>query len=167
MLFRSAFDRRRAAYEAEVERWNKEGGAPPARYEALKEEKQALSGAQKELNAQAEALNELVPQINVAVDALNAAAKKINAKVDVYNAQAGEDYEQGAYVADKEGKRINIFEFEDQADLARVLSHEFGHALGLDHVENPDSIMYSFNIGSGLDLSAEDVAALKERCRLE
>ena len=47
---------------------------------------------------------------------------------------------------------------------ARVLVHELGHALGIGHVENPDSIMYSYSIGETLTLSEEDLAALKEVC---
>lgn len=163
----SAYDAKANAYQAEVAHWNSAGGAPPADYARLKQEGQELERERQSLNADADDVNALAKEINSAVGDLNMLARKINAKVSTYNASAGEDFDQGNYVEDKDGKRINIFEFRDTLDLERVLAHEFGHSLGLEHVENPDSIMYSFNIGSGLELTAEDIAELNSACKLD
>ncbi len=163
----ASYDRRRAQYQEQVAYWNAQGGAPAGTYEELNREGRELEQDRQELNGDADAVNALASDINGAVKELNALARKINAKVSTYNANAGEDFDQGNYQEDGDGKRITIYEFESMADLERVLVHEFGHALGLDHVENPDSVMYSFNIGTGLDLTEEDIAELTRACRLD
>lgn len=163
----AAFSRRAAAYDEEVKFWNERGGAPPREYEELEEEQRALAREQEALNKRADEINALARELNTEVEELNRLAARTNAKVGTYNKTAGNDFEQGTYTEDREGKRISIYEFTSRTELKRVLAHEFGHALGIGHVENPESIMYSYNIGEAFELSAEDVAALKERCRLE
>lgn len=162
-----AYERAVKSYEKDVAYWNERGGAPPTEYAQLKAKADALERDRRELNAEADEVNSFAQKINTAVAELNGIAKKINAKVGTYNKQAGEDFEQGHYVSDAEGERIEIYEMKNVADLERVLTHEFGHALGLGHVENPDSIMYSFNIGEGLELSEEDKVELRAVCKLD
>jgi hypothetical protein len=163
----TAYERAVKSYEKDVAYWNERGGAPPDEYAKLKAKADALERDRRALNAEADEVNAFAGKINTAVAELNGIAKKINAKVGTYNKQAGEDFEQGHYVSDADGERIEIYEMKNVADLERVLTHEFGHALGLGHVENPDSIMYSFNIGEGLELSEEDKAELRSVCKLE
>lgn len=162
-----AYDRSVQAYQKDVDYWNAQGGAPPAEYQKLKNKASALEEERRALNREAEAVNTLAGKINIAVDQLNALAQKINSKVNTYNTNAGEDFDQGDYEEDADGKRINVYEFKNTTDLERVLVHEFGHALGLGHVANPDSVMYSFNIGEGLALTDEDKAELAQVCELE
>lgn len=162
----AAYNARSTAYNAEVNSWNAKGGAPPAEFARLKQEGQELEQDRKALNADADDVNALADKINDAVRQLNALARQINAKVSTYNKTAGEDFDQGNYQEDSSGKRINIYEYTGQGDLSRVLAHELGHALGMEHVENPDSIMYSYNIGTGLTPTAEDIAELQAVCKL-
>ena len=161
------YDDRAAEYHKDVSYWNAQGGAPATEYQKLQAEQKALAAEQKRLGEEADDLNALVKRLNQAVVELNALARKLNAKVGSYNEHAGEDFDQGNYVEDADGKRISIFEFESTAELARVMTHEFGHALSIGHVENPSSVMYSYNIGTSLILSEEDLAALREACRIE
>ena len=163
----AAYEAAAKAYQQEVARWNAKGGAPPEVYRQLKAQADALEADRRELNAEADAVNNVTSKVNAAVHTLNALAERINKKVNTYNKNAGEDFDQGNYVEDAEGKRITIYEFKNQEDLARVLTHEFGHALSLGHVENPDSIMYSFNIGEGMTLTEEDKAELRIVCKLD
>ncbi|MGV0887484.1 matrixin family metalloprotease [Acinetobacter venetianus] len=41
-----------------------------------------------------------------------------------------------------DGKQIFIYEFSSLDDLRLTLAHEFGHALGLKHTQDPKSLMY-------------------------
>lgn len=94
----------------------------------------------------------------------NARIAALNAQVAAYNQSAGHTFEEGQYLRDKSGERINIFEFTSQNQLERVLAHEFGHALGLDHNDDPKSIMYAENEAGGLSPSAADLSALRTLC---
>lgn len=162
----AAFDRDARQYEEDVASWNARGGAPPGAYEELEARKRSLERRKDALNAGVTDLNALVATIQGRVKELNALAEDTNRKVNTYNKTLGHDFDQGNYVEDQAGKRITIFTFESQKELKRVLAHEFGHALGIGHVEDPGSIMYSYNIGDELVLSEEDKAALSAACAL-
>ena len=40
------------------------------------------------------------------------------------------------------GREIHIYEFESKEDLRLTLAHEFGHALGMKHHNDPKALMY-------------------------
>ncbi|HRH55808.1 MAG TPA: matrixin family metalloprotease [Candidatus Paceibacterota bacterium] len=159
-----AFDADVAAYEEEVERWNDRGGAPPAVYAQLAVRKAELSERQSALGSQAVRVERAAKDINVLVDSLNALVSRININAETFNETLGHDFDQGNYVVDGETRVISIYTFETREELVRVLAHEFGHALGIGHVENPDSLMYSYNFGGELALTEEDREALRLVC---
>jgi len=162
----ATFERDVRRYEEDVETWNARGGAPPAVYNELEAKKRDLERRRKALDAEVDVLNGLVATIQERVKELNQLADETNEKVNTYNKTLGHDFDQGNYVEDEAGKRITIFTFEDRMELKRVLTHEFGHALGIGHLEDAGSIMYSYNIGNSLSLTEQDKAALKEVCEL-
>ncbi len=150
----SAFEARLAQYESDVAYWNSRGGAPRDEYNRLQNEKDELDG-------QAARLNLLAKKIN-------ALAQKFNRDVSAYNDNFAvpQTFDQGEY----SGREINIYQFEKEDDLRLVLAHEFGHALNLDHVENPESVMYYLMQKQKTDpvrVTIEDLSALKDECRLE
>lgn len=163
----TSFERDVRKYEEEVQMWNAKGGAPPAAYEELESKKRELERRKRTLDAEVATLNSLIASIQEKVAELNVLAEQTNEKVNTYNKALGHDFDQGNYVEDEAGKRITIFTFEDRMELKRVLAHEFGHALGIGHLKDAGAIMYSYNIGNELTLTAEDVAALKEVCELK
>ena len=115
-------------------------------------------------------LSDMVSEINALVDELNRVAKLLNLKVDTYNkigASRGETFTGGLYKSDERGRSIDIYEFSSHDKLVRILAHEFGHALGLDHIDDSEAIMYTLNQGGKGALSKSDLAILRELCNLE
>lgn len=162
-----SFERENDAYNAEVARWNKKGGAPKDVYERLTAEKEVLEKEAADLTRVQDELNKSVEEINAFVVTLNRLAAVLNLNVARFNEigeQRGGEFEAGSYQSGPDGARITIYEFEDREKLVRVLAHELGHALGLSHLEDPGAIMYRLNEGANEKLTAADVAVLRERC---
>ncbi|MFH0928538.1 MAG: matrixin family metalloprotease [bacterium] len=163
----ATFNARSAAYEKQVKRWNSQNGAPKNEYDALNLEQAALETQLAALNQKQDALNSLIDQINATVAMLNSIAQQLNLKVADYNTlgQANsEEFSEGEYVSDASGIRINIYQFTTQDKLLRVLEHELGHALHLEHVADPEAIMYRLNSGSSLLPTPADLTELTTTC---
>lgn len=163
----AAFERDARAYQRDVDSWNDRGGAPQsvvtrlnAQKAHLQERRDALLAAQNRVNALAEAVNDLARR-------LNAMAHDLNITTRTYNevgSQTGHEYEEGVYESRAGKEAITVFEFDSKQRLARLLAHEFGHALGMDHVENVSSIMYRLNQSNNVNPTEEDEAELNRVC---
>lgn len=149
-MLQSQYEAQQSAYNAEVQAINARGGASRREIEQLSDEKRIL---ETQLSG-----------VNAAVSAYNAAVRTLNEKVKEYNTLAGHVFEEGEYVRDASGERINIFEFIGGSQLTRVLAHEFGHAIGLDHTEDTKAIMYAQNESGNLVPTSADLSALSALC---
>ena len=164
-----AFNDRSQKYETDVAYWNRHGGAPKDEYTRLANEQQALNAEADKINALKNNLNALVDDINALAEALNRLVASLNIKVTQFN-QIGKEnsgeFEEGTYQYGPNGQIINIYQFGDYQQLVRVLAHELGHALGLDHLGNEEAIMYHLNNSNNLNLVDDDISALKKRCNI-
>jgi hypothetical protein len=128
-----AHEARSAAYTAEVERTNANGGAKPHEYRQLEREREALNAEAAEINAKVADINTSADTVNVLTDALNDLADRLNLTASRYNTignALGDEFVEGTFGASSNGGEINIYQFENYDKLVRVLAHELGHALG-------------------------------------
>ncbi|MFA6215094.1 MAG: matrixin family metalloprotease [Patescibacteria group bacterium] len=166
----SSYEQKQAAYNARVKSWNDRGGAPAAVYEQLNQEKKSLNDLAAKINSQAAKVNDLVDNLNAEATILNKLITELNLTADKYNgvnSTLGGEFNEGVYQQDESGQAINIYEFDNQQRLIRLLAHELGHALGLEHTDNPSDIMYRLNQGTNEKLTDTDLAALKNACKIE
>src|SRR5690606_36602606 len=112
-------------------------------------------------------LTQEVTGLNAKAAEINRRAQDLHLDVNAYNGKFGaaREFDQGNYT----GNDINIFQFSGLEDLRLVVAHEFGHALGVDHLDNPESVMhYLMNEQNVTELqaTADDLAAVRQSCNL-
>ncbi len=166
----STFTSREDAYNAEVAQSNARGGANQREYARLTAEKNALEVDAQKIHQLESTLNANIDDINALVIELNRVATLLNLNVGEFNqigASRGEEFNEGLYQSGPDGQSIAIYQFDTRAKLVRVLAHELGHALGLEHVSDPKAIMYRLNQGTNEKLTEADLTALKTRCGIK
>ncbi len=156
-------------YNSTVNYWNSSGGVPDAERSALTVEQNDLLDQQNLLEQKRQQANQFAEAINALIDKYNLLVDHVNSNVSAINNDGltGTKFEEGEYISDASGKRINIFQFQNQTYFIRVLAHELGHALQLGHNSNPQSIMNPINISHSLALSPDDLQELKAECGLK
>ena len=124
----------------------------------------------KELNNLQFELNNYIKNINSKVEELNKYASMFNVQAKNYNNigdSLGEEFEEGLYRVDKNGKYIDIYQFEDSKKLKRVLLHEMGHSIGLLHSDEKESIMHRLNDSTNVIPTESDMDSLRKYCNIK
>lgn len=155
-------------FNADVAEARRAGGAAVEevrRLERVREELdrrlEDLKGRQSALRDHAEGLNGLIELLNQQAAAHNAHL----ASVQATEAELGEAFCKGRYRQEGLARSITIYQANGRDDLVRVLAHELGHALGLEHLPEPEAVMHSHMRTDAPELTAADRAALLERIR--
>lgn len=151
----ASYKSRVAALNNKIQDWNNKGGAPKEEYEKLVSE-------QKSLQEEGNALNERARQLNLSTEAYNGDVGSLQQAVNTFNQELEKKPEEGLY--NPKDNTITIYFNNSQDELVHTLAHEFGHAIGLDHILNQDAIMYQY-VNQIIIPSVEDVAAIQEVCR--
>ncbi|MCD5381670.1 MAG: matrixin family metalloprotease [Candidatus Pacebacteria bacterium] len=154
-------------YNEEVGKYNDRGGAPPGVFKTLEIKRKDLEDEVKELTNLSNNLNRLVQEVNGLSDQGNLLVDSYNQEVLKYNHEFGfsREFTQG----DHQGDEIRIYKFSSGNELVTVLAHEFGHALGVGHVEGESSLMYYLlgDTETVRPLSEQDIAAYLVVCAAE
>jgi predicted Zn-dependent protease len=179
------YDALKATYDkqvAELRRMEGEYASRKRAYEAAAKGRLTEDEAER-LDQQRVALNALADRINASLVTVRQTRDKVNVLVGVLNqivsdehlsyerakeirSTIGEEYEAGLYEREGFSQRITLFSFQGKPELVRLLMHEFGHAIGLQHVDDPQAVMYRLNQGEGLSLTSTDKKALQDTCTL-
>ena len=158
------FKKNQAAFElkvndlnAKISYWNSHGGAPKDEYDKLTE-------TQKALQAEAAALNATAKELGQSTQQYNLSAKELNQTIGDYQSVLLTKPEEGLYEQEGNVRKISIYIDIEQNEFLHTLTHEMGHALGLNHNNDKSSIMYP-QTTSVLKPSNNDISDLNEICR--
>ncbi|MGM0546881.1 MAG: matrixin family metalloprotease [Bacteroidota bacterium] len=155
-------------YNALAEKW-KSRQAPADVVDEFERAEKQITKLNSQLQQKQNNLESLRKRTNDKATQLNDLVEEQNELIDEYNERFGQprQFDQGRYIREKGSEQINIYQFANREQLKTVLAHEIGHAMGLDHVSNPKSIMHSMMAEQNifdLSLTDEDIMAIKNRC---
>jgi regulator of replication initiation timing len=147
-------------YEQDVEYWNTKGGAPTEIYDQLQND-------EKILDAQFKEVEELRRNVNRLAEENNNQIQYYNDGVSNYNNLFKDPKQFDA--GNTDGTEINIYSYDGNQELMTLITHEFGHILGIDHLEDESSVMYFLlnEQNKGGVLRTADINALNLSCRLK
>lgn len=144
---RANLDREFNALQAEIRQLNQQYDYLNAQFQNTLPEHRAQLHAQLTqleqqkhfLQAKAQSFESNQQRFNQQVQQYNQHAQQVDNAIHQANIKfRPREFHKGVF----NGREINIYEYQSQDDLLLTLAHEFGHALDLDHNDDPTALMY-------------------------
>jgi len=136
----------------EILDWNKKGGAPAKDYERLKQEVEKVNSEIAQLAKQKQEADKKILLYNDLINQYNLQAVQY---ADILKNLP----EEGLY--DPLAHKIDIYFYDSTEQFLHTATHEFGHAVGLAHAQDENSMMYPISNASD-KLSKEDLNLLND-----
>ncbi|MGE5041551.1 MAG: matrixin family metalloprotease [Candidatus Levyibacteriota bacterium] len=152
-----AFNQKLASFNATVDSYNKQGGAPEEVYKNLIDQ-------QKQLQSEADALNARARQLKLSTREYNVGVSTLNQDTTQFNNAIAQRPEEGLYNGKED--TITLYFASNHNELIHTMAHEFGHALGMDHVPDKKAIMYAYTT-ENIAPTVEDMNELAKACVYE
>jgi hypothetical protein len=153
-----------------IEEVNESGGFTEAQMRELERRREALNRRQDTESRMRAELQRSVDRLNRMGEDISREVERNQELTEQFHEEFGREFSFSSADYRRENGQgiISIYQFTDKRQLKVLLAHEIGHALGLDHVENSQSIMYEYIRdqlnGQRVRLSPEDKAAIIEQC---
>lgn len=153
-----------------VKEKNKNGGFAGTDLEEFEGRKQEVENSQEQIRREQRELDQLAREINHEMDELNEKFDEHNQLIQQYNEEFAGDlrFAKATYQKTSDGGVVTVNQFMNKKELTLILAHELGHALGLDHLQLPASIMYSQmgtqQLNPTIQLTQADIEAVQKIC---
>lgn len=149
-----AYNRRLEAYERRVEAWNRSPGSQ-SEHDAIERQRRALEREKRDLRRRASELDDMRPRRSLEEFQTGRYEQTLE-----YDSQTGD-------VTAVLDRAVMVYQFDDADDLALTIAHELGHALGIEHLDDPTAVMHptpSRPAGGEIRATRADRLALREVC---
>lgn len=153
-----------------VEEKNKNGGFVGTELEQFNRRKQDVENAQEKVRQKQKELDQLARSINSEMDELNEKFDAHNKMIDQYNNEFAGDlrFAKATFQKTTDGGVVTVNQFMNKKELVLILAHELGHAMGISHLRQPESIMYSQmgqqQLNPFVQLTETDIQAVQQLC---
>lgn len=156
---KSQYQRQLSEYETRVSEFNRFIDRMNTAPRGPAMDLQAYESAQKKAEDKRVALTELLKKVKGTSALINQKVNSLNNMVHGHNQEIGNsptlrESRAGRYIYERRSsvlgqddvfQKIEVYRFANYDHLVWILAHEFGHALGLGHINQPGSIMSRVN----------------------
>ena len=129
-------------------------------------QRRQLEQQQQSLVREADWLEQQRQQLLRDQDYLNETIRQRNELVQTAELPAtSAPFEVGLMTIKQQQRQMTLFAFSSQTDLIATIAHEFGHAFGIEHTQEPDSIMFHQISAQQRQLTPADLTAWQNTCQ--